>query len=127
MSAWGWIRLVLGLSVALAAYAFYVQNSLRAVDLSLDLWFAAWRLSRPIPVPALMAACFGAGLLLAGGWGWLRGLQLQGQIRRLQQELAMAPLSSGRDRSSAGRSGSERATEQAGSERAGRDDADGWR
>lgn len=89
MTTTGWLKLLSLLLTATVLYAFYMQNSLRTAELSLDLWFAAWKMTRPAPVPALIGGAFAAGLLVAGGWGWVRGLQLQGQIRRLQQEVAL--------------------------------------
>ena len=64
MSFRTWTTLILGSLVILVGYLFYVQNSLRLVDLSLDLYFTAWKLSSPVPVSALAYASFGTGLLL---------------------------------------------------------------
>lgn len=45
---------------------FALQNSAREVEISLDLGFAAWKLSRPLNAPTLLAIGFGSGLLTAG-------------------------------------------------------------
>lgn len=90
MRASTWILLILLLLLGVGGYAFYIQNSERAVMLSWNIYVAAWKLSSPVQVPALMAAC-----LLIGGvptlvWGlWQRAL-LRGEIRKLQQELALS-------------------------------------
>ena len=60
-----WTTLIL---VALSAFfgaLFYLQNSLRKVDLSLDLYVAAWRLQEPVSVPLVVFVSFGVGLRLA--------------------------------------------------------------
>ena len=71
-----------------ALSAFTVQNMGRTTDLSLDLYWAAWKLSQPVAVPVLLWSSFGAGLLLAGGWGWIRAVSLERKVRRLEHELA---------------------------------------
>jgi len=62
-----------GLIVAAAAVAvaalFTVQNSGRTTDLSLDLWVKAFHLQEPQPIPYLLWAAFGIGLLVGGTWG----------------------------------------------------------
>jgi uncharacterized integral membrane protein len=72
---------------------FVVQNSARTTQLSLDLGAAAWQLERPVPIPTLIGVCFGAGLLLGGGWGGMRILRLSSRIRQLEQQAALAAFS----------------------------------
>lgn len=91
MSRMGWFRLALLLVAGVILAAFYLQNSLRVSELSLDLGFVAWKLAVAQPVPLLMGISLFAGALPFGIWGWWRGLALQAQIRQLRQELANAP------------------------------------
>ena len=88
MSSVGWFRLALPLLIGVVLYAFYVQNSLRFSELSLDLGVVAWKLSGAQPVPLLLGVAFLLGALPFWIWGWWRGLALQAQIRQLRQELA---------------------------------------
>jgi uncharacterized integral membrane protein len=88
-----WTRVLKGLLVALgllALVAFVLQNAERTTALSLDLYVGAWKLARPVSVPLLMGICFGAGALLAGAWGWLRGRALSRRLRKIEHELALA-------------------------------------
>ncbi len=64
MSAWRWFQLVSVLLVGLVGTLFTVQNSSRTSDLSLDLWFAAWHLQAPAPLPVLLWVAFAGGLLV---------------------------------------------------------------
>lgn len=89
MSRMGWFRLALLLLAGVVVSAFYVQNSLRLVELSLDLGVVAWKLSSAQPVSLLLGVAFLCGALPFWIWGWWRGLALQGQIRQLRQELAV--------------------------------------
>lgn len=82
-----WFLLLL---VVAGLSAFTIQNMSRTTELSLDLYWAAWRLAEPVAVPILIWVAFGAGLLLAGTWGWVRGVSLQRKVRRLEHELAFA-------------------------------------
>lgn len=59
----GWFSLLLGLLILAIGALFYVQNSLRVVDLSLNLGFVAFKLQEPVAVPLALLASFGAGLL----------------------------------------------------------------
>ena len=51
---------VLGLGVGL----FVLQNSARATQLSIDLWFVAFQLSEPVSIPLLMGLSALVGFLL---------------------------------------------------------------
>jgi uncharacterized integral membrane protein len=64
MSAWRWFQLVSVLLIGLVGTLFTVQNSSRTSDLSLDLWFAAWHLQAPAPLPVLLWVAFAVGLLV---------------------------------------------------------------
>lgn len=57
------ISLILALTLITVVTLFFVQNSARTVDLSLDLQFWAWHFQRPQPVVLLIAGAFGGGLL----------------------------------------------------------------
>ena len=81
--------------VVLVLVAFIVQNSGRAVGLSLDLYVGAWRLARPVPVTWLMAGCFGAGLVLASLVGAVRRRALRERIARLEQDALLQRASAG--------------------------------
>lgn len=64
MSWRGYTTLVLSLLVLALGGLFYVQNSLRVVDLSLNLGLFAFKLQEPAPVPLLLLVTFGVGLLV---------------------------------------------------------------
>jgi hypothetical protein len=63
------ISLVAVASAAAVGALFTVQNSTRTTDLSLDLFVVAYHLESPQPVPHLLWAAFGIGLLVGGTWG----------------------------------------------------------
>lgn len=84
-----WFKIGLALLTVVLLAAFFVQNSSRTTGLSFDLGFAAWALASPISVPALMAACFFGGALVAFGLGYLGRLALSRRVRQLEQELAL--------------------------------------
>lgn len=92
MNTGRWLMLTLVSLVVLVAWLFTIQNSLRTTDLSLDLYFTAFHLERPLAVPYLLWAAFGAGLLLGGGWGLLSRLAAQRRVRDLEQDLARASV-----------------------------------
>lgn len=92
------VALLLAATVGFVGYLFVVQNSLRTTQLSLNLGFAAWELSQPLPVVALVGGAFGAGLLLGlllllPGWA-RRGRKL----RQLEQEIALGGATRGEKR-----------------------------
>jgi hypothetical protein len=58
------VVLVLALAAAGAGALFWIQNASRTVMLSLNLGFTQMQLVEPVQVPALMAICAGAGLLV---------------------------------------------------------------
>lgn len=72
MSAKTWVLLVSFLLLGAVGALFYVQNSLRTVELSLDLGFAAFQTARPLPAPALLFGTFGLGLLFGSVFVALR-------------------------------------------------------
>ena len=92
MTAGRWVTLVVVLLVVLVATMLTIQNLGRTSDLSLDLFFSAWHLNQPLPLPYLLWAAFGGGLLLGGGWGILSRSGAQRRVRELEQELARASL-----------------------------------
>lgn len=73
----GWSFLLLSLLALGAGGLFWVQNSLRLVDLSLDLYFFAFKLREPVPLPSVLMITFGLGLLT----GMLFMLPLRGARR----------------------------------------------
>ncbi len=77
------VAIVLAVLVVALCTLFVVQNVEREVQMSLDLGFRAWQLERPVSVPALIAICIGAGMVLAGVPLGLRALRLQSRLRRL--------------------------------------------
>jgi len=93
------VVLIIGLLVALAlcgaGWLFWVQNGSRAVMLSLNLGFTQLQLIEPLPVPALMAICFGVGLfagMLALFPLWMNA---GARARRAERQAALG-LDSGR-------------------------------
>ena len=84
-----WAKIIVGLLIAFAVAAFAVQNSARTTELSFDVAVAAWKLSRPISVPALMALCAGGGALVAWALGLASRVRLQRRVRMLEQESAL--------------------------------------
>lgn len=95
MSIGRWLRL-LGLGVGVfVVLAFVLQNSGRRVDLSLDLYVAAFRLSHPIPVTWLMGGCFVLGAFLAAFLGALRRRALRDRIARLEQDALLQRATAG--------------------------------
>lgn len=71
------------------ATAFVVQNSLRTVDLSLNLGLAAWQYP-PVSVMTLTAGAFALGLVVGAGVFLWRNWGLRAKVRELQRQLAMA-------------------------------------
>ena len=63
MSVVRWLLLVVLLIAAVPAALFTIQNGNWVAGLSLDLYFSAWKLKTPMPVPQLMWMAFGVGLL----------------------------------------------------------------
>lgn len=88
-----WTTLILGVVSAFIAALFYIQNSLRKVDLSLDLGLRAWRLAEPVSVPLVLFVAFAVGLLLgllAMSLAWRRA---SGRVAELELRLARASVS----------------------------------
>lgn len=83
---WVVALVVLGIVV----YLFAVQNSLRAVVLSLDVGFAAWQLDKAVAVPALMSICFGVGFVVGGVILLPRTLSLRRRVQELERQVALS-------------------------------------
>lgn len=85
--------LVLGLLfvalVGVIGAAFWIQNSSRLTEVSLNLGLFA-RTTGPIGLPVVMAVSFAAGLLLPTLYFGVGSLRSSSRIRRLEQELAMS-------------------------------------
>lgn len=63
----GWSLLTLIVVSAGLGTLFWVQNSLRTVDLSLDLYVVAFKLASPVSVPVLLGATLVLGVLVGAG------------------------------------------------------------
>lgn len=87
------VAVVLVALIAIGAL-FSVQNAERTVVLSLDLGVAAWQIRDPVPVPALIGVCFGAGFLLGGLLVSIRAVRLSSRVRTLEQQLAISGFAS---------------------------------
>lgn len=86
----GWIALLLLLAVMGAFVGlFYVQNSARTTQLSLDLGFAAWQLKQPVSVPILVLGSVGGGFLFGFLPTWMRGLARGRRVKQLERQLAL--------------------------------------
>jgi uncharacterized integral membrane protein len=85
-----WIMLLMLALVVGVIAAFTIQNGAYTSPLQLDLGLAAWKLRRPASVPALMWSSFGVGFTMAALWGFWRSASLSREVRRLQQEVALA-------------------------------------
>lgn len=88
----GRLILILGALVAVVAFVawlFIVQNSQRTTGLSLDLYFAAWQLQRPIAVPALLGITFGSGFALGAILFLARASALSRKVRDLERRAAL--------------------------------------
>ncbi len=79
------ITLVIILMAVAVGVLFTIQNGGRTTDLSLDLWMVAYHLDEPQPIPHLLWAAFGAGLLVGGTWG-LVGRMGSGRRARAPEE-----------------------------------------
>ncbi|MCA9492826.1 MAG: hypothetical protein KC621_22990 [Myxococcales bacterium] len=84
-----WVVLVAVLLFGGSAALFAVQNSSRTTQLSFDLGVAAWQLSEPVSVPALIAVCVGIGFLLGAVPLGLRSLRLGSRVRELEANVAV--------------------------------------
>lgn len=86
-----WIAiLVVAALVAFVIALFGVQNWSRTAELSLDLYFVAFKTQQPIPLPALIAGCTLGGFLVGFVWMWLRSLGLARKVRQLEQQAALS-------------------------------------
>ena len=87
-----WFSIVVLVLAAAFGGLFTVQNVERVSDLSLNLWVIAFQLQDPQPIPYLLWAAFGIGLLIAGTLGSLQRIALQRRVRALEQDVARASL-----------------------------------
>jgi uncharacterized integral membrane protein len=83
------VGLVLAAALAGFIALFAVQNSSRVTQLSLDLGMAAWQLTQPVSVPALMGICIGGGFLLGVALIFPSYSRLSRRARSLEQKLAL--------------------------------------
>lgn len=72
------IGLVLAACLTALVALFFIQNSGRTVDLSYDLYFAAWHLRTPQPVVLLLGGTFLGGMLTGALLPWLWSLRSRG-------------------------------------------------
>jgi len=89
------VLVLLGILVVAAAVLFSVQNSTRTTQLSFDLGVAAWQLQQPVSVPALIGACFGAGVLVGVIAMGFRVAHLTSKVRQLEQQVAVGSIKDG--------------------------------
>lgn len=64
MTVGRWILLILLLIGGGVGALFTIQNLSRTSELSLDLFFVGFELQKALPVPYLLGAAFGVGLLV---------------------------------------------------------------
>ena len=91
------LKLILLVVAAAFLSLFTVQNLGRTAELSLDLGLVAYRLSHPQPIPYMLLASFGTGLLLAGFLGIFQRMGMAKRIRQLEREAATAGLKAADD------------------------------
>lgn len=91
------LKLILLVVAAAFLSLFTVQNLGRTAELSLDLGLVAYRLSQPQPIPYMLLASFGTGLLLAGFLGIFQRMGMAKRIRQLEREAATAGLKAADD------------------------------
>lgn len=85
-------NIVLGLLFVITlvvAGLFWAQNEAQTAILSLNLYFAAWTFSAPVPVATLMLGSAGAGLLIGLSLGGASALASGRRVRILERELAL--------------------------------------
>ena len=85
-------NLILICLAAALVVLFTIQNLGRVSDLSLNLWVVAYKLKTPQPIPYMIIASFGSGLLLAGFLGTFQRISLQRRVRELEREAAKSSL-----------------------------------
>ncbi len=90
-------KLILLLLAAAFLALFTVQNIGRTSVLSLDLGVVAYQLAAPQPIPYIVLASFGTGLLLAGFLGIFQRMALAKHIRKLEREATTASLKAAED------------------------------
>lgn len=84
------IAAVLGFAGIGVAVLFFLQNSARTTQLSLDLWLAAWQLGEPVSITAIMGVSFAAGFLVCAVLAVWRSLVARRHVRKLEQQLALS-------------------------------------
>lgn len=90
-------KLILLLVAAAFLALFTIQNIDRTSVLTLDLGVVAYALAEPQPIPFMVLAAFGTGLLVAGFLGIYQRLVLAKRIRELEREVATAGLQAADD------------------------------
>lgn len=84
-----WLTLLIFALSALLIALFTAQNLARATQLSLNVGFAAWQLSQPVPVVGLVFGSFGLGLVIGAILMLRRSFRLSRRIRELEQQAAL--------------------------------------
>lgn len=92
MSVTRWFQLVFAVLVTLVIGMFWVQNSSRTSDLSLDLYVYGFQTATPQPLPLLLLSAVGVGLIVGGGWGLIQHLSDKSRIRELEEQASRASL-----------------------------------
>ena len=83
------IAALLALVGAAVGVLFVLQNAARTTQLSLDLWFAAWELSEPVPVMILTGIGFVAGFVACMVLAAWRAARVRKRMRNLEQQVAL--------------------------------------
>ena len=92
MSVTRWVQLVVAVLVALVVGMFWVQNSSRTAELSLDLYAFGFQTASPQPLPLLLLAALGIGLIVGGSWGLIQHLSDKSRIRELEEQASRTSL-----------------------------------
>lgn len=108
--------------VVLCVACFTVQNSSRTTQLSFDLYFGAWKLVDPAPVPMLMWGSFLLGAVVVWTYTLGKSMTLSRRVRQLEQEMAL----SGRAHPPAGSPGAGGASSPGSSAGSSSKGDDGW-
>ncbi len=87
-----WFSIAVLILTAAFGGLFTIQNGERVSDLTLNLWVVAFQLKDPQPIPYLLWAAFGIGLVLSGTVGSIQRMALQRKVRELEQDVARASL-----------------------------------
>lgn len=91
-----WLGFFLLLLAVGVGVLFWIQNSSRTTDLTLDLGLVKVGLEHRISIPNLAALCFGSGFVSGAVLVGIRSLRQASRIRRLEQEQAITSAITGK-------------------------------